>query len=114
MATFGPYTFEELADFIGPVSKWPRDILETYNKPTYQTTDRLKLCLFNYVNGFDNRNFLEWAIQNLKLRDQAAINDVQHLTQVLEEGKLNQNTWFSFSIEENRWVYLDGTTKRRN
>ena len=114
MATFGPYTFEELADFIGPVSKWPRDILETYNKPTYQTTDRLKLCIFNFVNGFDNRNFLEWAMQNRKLSDQAAIKDVQHLTKVLEERKLNQNKWFSFSIEENKWVFLDGTTKRRN
>ena len=114
MAAFGPYTFEELADFIGPLSKWPRDLLEVYNKPTYQSADRLKICIFNFLNGFDNRNFLEWALQNRKLADRSAVRDVQRLTQVLEDRQLHLNTWFGFCIQENKWVYLDGTMKKRN
>ena len=59
------YTFEDLTDLIGlPVSACPRNIFATYQKPLYTSQDRLKLCLFNFVNGFDNTIFLEYAIAN--------------------------------------------------
>ena len=112
MATFGPYTFEQITDFIGlPVSAWPRDIYETYQKPIYTKNDRLKLCLFNFVNGFDNKNFLEYATANGALRDKAAIKDVEGITKVLEERKLHLHDWYSFSLVENKWVYLDERMK---
>ena len=106
------YTFEDLIDLIGgPVEAWPRQILEAYQKPVYKAGDRLKLCLFNYVNGFDNRIFLEFAHARGALIDRKAYEDVEHLTAVLEEGTRNLNKWFSFNLEQNRWLYLNGNTK---
>ena len=106
------HTFEELTDLIGlPVSAWPRDIYETYQKPIYTAKDRLKLCLFNFVNGFDNNIFIEYATANGALRDKAAIKDVESIKTVLEQREKHLHDWYSFSLVENRWVYLDGRTK---
>ena len=106
------YTFEDLTDFIGlPVSSWPTSIYATYQKAMYKAEDRFKLCLFNFVNGFDNRIFLEYAIAKGALCDKAAIQDVKRISAVLEQRLLHMHEWFSFCLAENRWVYLDGSTK---
>ena len=106
------YSFRDITDlFILPPSTWPRNILETYQKPLYKSADRLKLCLFNWVNGFDHRIFLEYAIAKGALRDKEAIQDVQNIIAKLEKREENLHTWFSFSLLERRWVYLDGRTK---
>ena len=68
-------------------------------------------CLFNFVNGFDNRNFLEYAVAKGALQDKSAIQDVERLIAVLEKREKHLHQWFSFSFVEKRWVYLDGTTK---
>ena len=107
------YSFEDLTDLIGlPVSTWPRNIFATYQKPLYTSQDRLKLCLFNFVNGFDNKIFLEYAIAKGALRDKAAIQDVERIITVLEQREKHLHDWYSFSLVENRWVYLDGSTKK--
>ena len=106
------YTFEDLTDLIGlPVSAWPASIYAAYQKPTYKAEDRFKLCLFNYVNGFDNQIFLEFAVAKGALRDRAAIQDVQRICAVLEQRQLHLHDWFSFNLADRRWVYLDGSTK---
>ena len=107
------YSFEDLTDLIGlPVSAWPRNIFATYQKPLYTSQDRLKLCLFNFVNGFDNKIFLEYAIAKGVLRDKAAIQDVERIITVHEQREKHLHDWYSFSLVENRWVYLDGSTKK--
>ena len=106
------YTFEAITDLIGlPVSAWPASILAAYQKPTYTAEDRFKICLFNYVNGFDNRLFLEFALARGALRDAAAIQDVQRICGILQQRQLHLRDWFSFNLQERRWMYLDGTTK---
>ena len=106
------YTFESLIDLIGgPVTAWPRCIYEAYQKPKYEADDRLKLCIFNYINGFDNRIFIEFAVSNQKLRDRKAYEDVINICTVLKEGKKNLDKWYSFNLVDNRWVYLNGNTK---
>ena len=79
------YTFEAITDLIGlPVSAWPASILAAYQKPTYTAEDRFKICLFNFVNGFDNKLFLEFALARGALRDAAAIQDVQRICGILQ------------------------------
>ena len=106
------YTFDKLIDLIGgPVSEWPRCIYEAYQKQKYEAKDRLKLCLFNYINGFNNEVFIEFCVSNHKLSDKKAYDDLVHIRAVLEEGKKNLNTWFSFNLVQKRWMYLNGNTK---
>ena len=106
------YTFEDVKDFIGfPVSSWPTSIYATYQKPTYNAQDRLKLCIYNFVNGFDNALFLEYALAKGALVDRRAVEDVIHISAVLEGRLLHMHDWYSFSLPENKWVYLDGRTK---
>ena len=106
------YTFDKLIDLIGgPVSKWPRCIIDSYQKPKYDANDRLKLCLFNYVNGFNNEVFIDFCLSNQKLSDKKAYDDLVRIRAVLEEGKKNLNTWFSFNLVQKRWMYLNGNTK---
>ena len=78
---------------------------------TTTAQDRLKLCLFNFVNGFDNKLFIEFALAKGALSDKAALQDVQHISAVLEQRQLHMHEWYSFSLAENKWVYLDGSTK---
>ena len=106
------YTFESLIDLIGgPVSEWPRCIYDAYQKPIYKAEDRLKLCIFNYINGFDNKIFLEFAMSRGALQDKKAYQDVINISAVLEEGKKNLDKWYSFNLVQKRWVYLNGSTK---
>ena len=106
------YTFENITElFILPVMTWPRDIVRTYQKPIYNSSDRLKLCLFNWVNGFDHRIFIEFAIGRGALRDRGAVQDVRHIISTLERREAHLHDWFSFCLAERRWVYLDGRTK---
>ena len=106
------YTFEAIADLIGlPVSAWPASILAAYQKPTYTAPDRLKICIFNYLNGFDNHLFLEFAVARGALRDAAAIEDVRRICEILQQRHLHLRDWFSFNLQERRWMYLDGTTR---
>ena len=108
------YSFEQITElFILPVTTWPRDIVHTYQKPIYKAPDRLKLCLFNWVNGFDHRLFIDFAIGRGALRDREAVQDVRNIIAKLERQELNPNfrTWYSFSLAERRWLYLDGRTK---
>ena len=107
------YTFEAITDLIGlPVTDWPAAILAAYQKPTYTAQDRFKICVFNFINGFDNRIFLEFAVARGALRDAAAIQDVRRLCDVLQQRQLHLHDWFSFNLQEKRWCYLDGTTKK--
>ena len=108
------YTFQDITElFILPVMTWPRDIVHTYQKPIYKAPDRLKLCLFNWVNGFDHRLFIDFAIGRGALRDRGAVQDVRNIIATLERQEANPNfhTWYSFCLAERRWVYLDGRTK---
>ena len=74
------YRFEDIVDLIGPpVEAWPRKILETYMKPSYKSADRFKLCIFNFINGFDNNLFLEFALGKGALRDEEAIKNIKKL-----------------------------------
>ena len=94
------------------MSAWPRKIFATYQKPIYTSQDRFQLCLFNFVNGFDNRISLEYALAKGALRDKEAMQDIQRIITVLERGEKHLHEWYSFSLVENRWVYLDGSTKK--
>ena len=105
------YTFEEIVDLIGPVEKWPKAILETYMKAEYKSADRFKLCLFNYVNGFNNDVFLQFALGKGALADDKAINHIKWISVILERGEEKLDIWFSFNIEQNRWMFLNGETK---
>ena len=106
------YTFEDVQDFIGyPVASWPRLILAAYQKARYTAEDRLKLCLFNFMNGFDNRIFLQFALARGALVDRRAVEDVIHISSVLERRQLHMQDWYSFCLAEQRWCYLDGRTK---
>ena len=106
------YTFEDIQDFIGfPVASWPRLIYAAYQKATYNAQDRLKLCIFNFVKGFDNRLFMEFALAKGALVDRRAVEDVIHICAVLEQRQLHMHDWYSFCLAEKKWVYLDGRTK---
>ena len=106
------YSFDDIADLIGvPVSAWPASIYAAYQKTNYSAEDRFKLCLFNYVNGFDNRLFLEYALGRGALRDRAAVQDVQRLIWILQQRQLHLQDWFSFNLADRRWMYRDGSTK---
>ena len=106
------YTFADVLDFVGyPVESWPRLILASYQKARYTAQDRLKLCIFNFMNGFDNRIFLEFARARGALADRRAIEDVIHISSVLEGRELHMHEWYSWCLAEHRWCYLDGTTK---
>ena len=105
------YTFEEIADLIGPVQKWPQAIFHTYMKDKYSCADRFKLCLFNFVNGFNNEVFLEYALEKGALSDQKAIDHIRWIIGVLERGQEKLNVWWSFNIVQNRWMFLNGETK---
>ena len=106
------YSFDDLVDLIGPpVESWPRKILARYTKSAYKSDDRFSICLFNYVNGFDNRIFLEYALAKGALRDQAAVQHIQKITQILEQGKDHLDEWYSFNLVQNRWMFLNGNTK---
>ena len=108
----GAYCFEDIADLIGlPVSAWPASILAAYRKPAYDKDDRFKLCLFNYVNGFDNRLFLEYAVARGALVDQQAVQDVVRISGILSRQQANLRCWYSFNLQHRRWMYLDGSTK---
>ena len=106
------YTFEQLVDLIGhPVASWPNKILQRYRKDSYKYDDRFALCVFNYMNGFDNKLFLEYALSKGALRDQQAVNHIKMVTQVLEGRTLKLESWYSFNLGLNRWMYLNGKTK---
>ena len=81
-------------------------------KPVYNTEDRFKLCLFNFVNGFDNSIFLQYATAKGALRDKAATQDIIKISSILERGEKYLNDWYSYCLVENKWVYLNGRTKR--
>ena len=106
------YSFDDVVDLIGPpVGSWPRKILDRYTKSTYTSDDRFTICLFNFVNGFDNRIFLEYALAKGALRDQAAVAHIQRLTYILEQRQQHLDDWYSFNLFQNRWMFLNGTTK---
>ena len=106
------YTFEDIVDLIGPpVEKWLRAILETYMKSEYKSIDSFKLCLFNYINGFNNKVFLEFALGKGALADDKAINHIQEISAILERGEEKLDTWYSFNIQQNRWMFLNVETK---
>ena len=105
------YTLEQIADFIGPIKAWPGQILACYMKSEYNYEDRFSLCLFNWTNGFNNHRFLEYAIANGKVHGDSAIRHIQGIIAILEQREKNLDKWYSFSIEENRWTYLNGRTK---
>ena len=106
------YSFDDIVDLIGgPVESWPRKILARYMKSAYNCSDRFSLCIFNYTNGFDNKVFLEYALAKGTLRDQAAVQHIQNITQILEKREEHLDEWYSFNIVENRWTYLNGKTK---
>ena len=108
----GAYSFEDIADLIGlPVTEWPASILAAYQKPSYTADDRFKLCLFNYVNGFDNRIFLEYALARGALRNQQAVQDVLRISGILSRQQSYLRQWYSFNLAHRRWMYLDGSTK---
>ena len=109
---YSAYTFEDIRDFIGfPVSSWPRLIYAAYQKQTYTAADRLKICIFNWLNGFDNKVFIEFALAKGALVDRRALQDVLQICTVLEGRSHHIHDWYGFSLAENRWVYLDGTPK---
>ena len=106
------YTFGDLVDLIGqPVASWPTKIVQRYKKDTYKYADRFAICIFNFVNGFDNRIFLQYALAKGALRDHEAVNHIRRITQILEGRTLNLETWYSFNLVENRWMYLNGNTR---
>ena len=105
------YTLDDIADFIGLLKAWPGQFLARYMKSEYDYEDRFSLCLFNFTNGFNNHRFLEYAIANGKVHGESAIRHIQDITAILEQREKNLDKWFSFSIEENRWTYLNGRTK---
>ena len=106
------YSFEAIADLIGlPVTAWPASILAAYQKPSYTSEDRFKLCVFNYVNGFDNRIFLEFALARGALRDEEAVQDVLRISGTLSRQQCHLREWYSFNLAHRRWMYLDGTTR---
>ena len=103
------YSFDDLVDLIGPpVESWPRKILACYMKSAYNFSDRFALCIFNFTNGFDNKIFLEVALAKGALRDQAVVQHIQNIIQILEKGEEHLDEWYSFNVVENRWTYLNG------
>ena len=104
------YTFEEIADLIGPVEKWPKAILDTYMKAN-MTVLIASNCVFNFINGFNNEVFLQFALGKGALADQRAIDHVRWISGVLERGEEKLDVWWSFNIEQNRWMFLNGETK---
>ena len=108
------YKLEDIVDLLGPTKDWPGDFLARYKKKQYDHTDRFCLCIFNFINGFNNRRFLEYCLANKKLEDKAAYRHIIDLTEILEQREQNLEKWFSFCIQEKRWTYLNGRTKFYN
>ena len=107
------YKFEDIADLLGPTKDWPV-FLAMYKKAKYDYTDRFCLCLFNFMNGFNNRRFLEYCVANHKLQDRKAYDHIVHLTEILEQREQNLHKWFSYCIQDKRWTYLNGQPKYYN
>ena len=105
------YSLDDIVDLIGPVETWPKNILARYMKSAFDYGDWFALCLFNFTNGFDNRCFLEYAIAKGAVRGKSAIQHIQNFTEILEKREELLDEWYSFSIVENRWTYLNGKTK---
>ena len=108
------YTFEDIVDLLGPVSEWPAGYLAMYKKEKYDYKDRFCLCVFNFVNGFNNRSFMDFCIANKKLKDRDAYIHIVHLTETLEQRQENLSKWFSYNILDRRWTYLNGQPKYYN
>ena len=108
------YKLEDIADLLGPIIEWPAGYLALYRKAKYDYTDRFCLCVFNFMNGFNNRRFLEYCVTNKKLKDKAAYRHIIDLTEILEQREQHHDKWFSFCIQEKRWTYLNGKTKYYN
>ena len=108
------YTFEDIVDLLGPVSEWPAGYLAMYKKHKYDYKDRFCLCVFNFVNGFNNRSFMDFCLANKKLEDRKAYDHIVHLTEILEQRQENLSKWFSYCILDRRWTYLNGQPKYYN
>ena len=106
------YSFDDVVDLIGqPVGSWPQKILERYTKSKYRYDDRFAICIFNFVNGFDNKIFLQYVLAKGALRDKEAVDHIRRITHILEEWKHHFENWYSFNLVQNRWMFLNGNTK---
>ena len=103
--------FELICDIIGPKALWPQSIVQAYESSHMTNGQRFKLVIFNYVNGLNPIIFEEFCIARRTLRDDAALNHIQRISQICEAGILNRRTWYSFNVANTCWQYLDGSTK---
>ena len=96
--------WETLQDLIGPLSLWPDNMAEPFWKePRYRA--RLQLCCFCAINATNPELLLDW----FRIRGQLTPSRERHFKSIikdLDEGK--GGNWWSFCIEANRCVYMDG------
>lgn len=114
--------FDLLSDLLGNPLNWNELICSLNNsidmrrlllKPNLKHKERFILTLFLLTNGIDPLIIKEYYITNNSLRDDSARKSVYCLIDRYDSDENFMNNFYSFSLVENNYMYLNNKKKKR-